>query len=276
MNFRSKRAVVAAVALGLILPLATFAQFGGVVFDPTNYNNALLRYYQLEQQLTQLRNTYAQIVAEYNLAQQMARSIPNMPERYLAQFSPWHLANAADVYNNTGTWISGVNSGTVPTILSGYQQATSELLQYTSGHLGLLSPSDLARAKAQYASVELADGANTLGMATIGSLRSSTQNIDQRLATLEQDSLSADPGMNTEIGVLNKVNAAGVLGVRTGEDTNKLLVALLEQQTVANKQLRDQQTNAINAEILRQAQLQGAMNEVLGGFGQDVSNYQIP
>jgi hypothetical protein len=276
MNFRSKRVAVATVVVGLILPLATFAQFGGVVFDPTNYNNALLRYYQLEQQLAQLRNTYAQIVAGYNLAQQMARSIPNMPERYLAQFSPWHFANAADVYSNTGTWISGVNSGTVPTILSGYQQATSELLQYTSGHLSLLSPADLARAKAQYASVELADGANTMGMATIGSLRASTQNIDQRLATLEQDSLSADPSMNTEIGVLNKVNAAGVLGVRTGEDTNKLLAALLEQQTVANKQLRDQQTNAINAEILRQAQLQGAMNEVLGGFGQDVTNYQIP
>ncbi|MGB9067338.1 MAG: hypothetical protein WCC21_02105 [Candidatus Acidiferrales bacterium] len=275
MKHRSKEIVIVAVILALLLPLATFAQFGGVVFDPTNYSNALLRYYQLEQHLIQLRNTYAQIVAQYNFALQMAQSIPNMPQRYLAQFSPWHFANAPDVYSNTGSWISGVNSGTVPTIMSGYQQATSQLLQYTSANLSLLAPSDLERVKAQYASVELADGANTLGMATIGSLRASTQNIDQHLATLEQDSLSSDPSMNTEIGVLNKVNAANVLGVQTNEDTNKLLAALLEQQTVANKQFRDQQANAINAEILRQAQLQGAMTEVLGGFGQDVSNYQI-
>jgi len=207
----------------------------------------------------------------------MARSIPNMPERYLAQFSPWHLANAADVYSNTGTWISGVNSGTVPTILSGYQQATSELLQYTSGHLGLLSPSDLARAKAQYASVELADGANTLGMATIGSLRSSTQNIDQRLATLEQDSLSADPSMNTEIGVSQQGERGQACSeFEPAKTPTNCSLRYLSSRPLRNKQLRDQQTNAINAEILRQAQLQGAMNEVLGGFGQDVSNYQIP
>src|SRR5713101_6515627 len=43
------------------------AQFGGVVYDPTNYQNALLRYYQLQQHLVQLQRTYAQIVGSYNL-----------------------------------------------------------------------------------------------------------------------------------------------------------------------------------------------------------------
>ena len=44
------------------------AQFGGVVYDPTNYANAVLRYSQLVQQLNQLRQTYTQIVQQYNLA----------------------------------------------------------------------------------------------------------------------------------------------------------------------------------------------------------------
>ena len=65
------------------------AQFGGVVYDPTNYHNALLRYYQLQQHLTQLQRTYAQIVNQYNLAVTMSRNIQNMPARYQALFSSW-------------------------------------------------------------------------------------------------------------------------------------------------------------------------------------------
>jgi hypothetical protein len=33
------------------------AQFGGVVYDPTNFHNAVLRYYQLRLQLAQLQQT---------------------------------------------------------------------------------------------------------------------------------------------------------------------------------------------------------------------------
>jgi hypothetical protein len=36
------------------------AQFGfGIVYDPTNYENAVLRYYELMSQLQQLQATYA-------------------------------------------------------------------------------------------------------------------------------------------------------------------------------------------------------------------------
>jgi hypothetical protein len=40
----------------------------GIVYDPTNYANAVLRYNQLEQRLNQVRQTYTQIVQQYNLA----------------------------------------------------------------------------------------------------------------------------------------------------------------------------------------------------------------
>ena len=39
------------------------AQFsGGIVYDPTNYADAVLRYNQLVQQLAQLQRTYTQVV----------------------------------------------------------------------------------------------------------------------------------------------------------------------------------------------------------------------
>src|SRR2546426_8325587 len=87
------------------------AQFGGIVYDPTNYHNALLRYFQLQQQLIQLRNSYAQLVAQYNLAAQMAKNLHNMPSRYRAQFSQWRNTVARDTYGNTGTWVIGINFG---------------------------------------------------------------------------------------------------------------------------------------------------------------------
>ena len=63
-----------------------------IVYDPTNYANALLRYAQLVQQLNQLRATYDQIVNQYNLALQMSRNLPNMASRYAAIWAPWRNA----------------------------------------------------------------------------------------------------------------------------------------------------------------------------------------
>ena len=103
------------VFVGLLMvfaPRESRAQFGGVVYDPTNYHNALLRYYQLQQHLTQLQRTYAQIVNQYNLAVTMSRNIQNMPARYQALFSSWrNLSTVPDVYRNTGGWVNGVNTG---------------------------------------------------------------------------------------------------------------------------------------------------------------------
>src|SRR5713226_7347699 len=240
------------------------AQFGGVVYDPTNYHNALLRYFQLQQQLIELKNSYTQLVAQYSLAVRMARNIQNMPARYRAQFSNWRNTAARDLYGNTGTWVSGVNSGQLPTVSTGYQQATTQLLQYNPAMLAGMTPEELERVKAQYATVELTDGANTTAMTTIGSLRANARNIESRISNLEQDSLSGDPNLNTEVSVLNKINATNVLTLRTVQDSNKLLASLLEQQTIIAKQQREATANSINADIGRRATLAGNLAQVTG------------
>src|SRR5215472_11655633 len=112
-------------ALALLLSLALLvgtasAQFGGIVYDPTNYHNALLRYFQLQQQ-------YAQLVAQYNLAVQMAKNIQNMPARYKAQFSNWRGTVAQNTYGNTSVWVDGINLGQFSAASDGYRQATTEL-----------------------------------------------------------------------------------------------------------------------------------------------------
>ena len=64
-----RKVLVCLLVMGLCVGTAS-AQFGfgGIVYDPTNYHNALLRYFQLQQQLIQLKNSYTQLVAQYNFA----------------------------------------------------------------------------------------------------------------------------------------------------------------------------------------------------------------
>jgi len=64
------------------------------------------------------------------------------------------------------------------------------------------------------------------------------------------------------VAVLNKINAAGVLTLRTLQDSNKLLASLLEEQTILAKQQREATTNAINADIQRQASFAANMAQV--------------
>src|SRR5271154_6611443 len=120
-----------AVLLVTVLFVGTAsAQLGsGIVYDPTNYSNAVLRYQQLQQHLLQLQQTYAKVLAHYNLAMQMARNIQNMPARYRAQFSQWRNGSALYTFGNTLGWITGVNTGALGT---GYQQATTQLVPYNA------------------------------------------------------------------------------------------------------------------------------------------------
>jgi hypothetical protein len=271
-----RKALSCLLLLGIAVGDAS-AQFGsGIVFDPTNYHNALLRYFQLEQQLTQLKNSYSELVAQYNFAVQMARNIQNMPARYRAIFSQWKNSFAADTYGNTAAWVEAINSGGAGVASSGYLGATTQLLPYSQTQLSGMSPEEFARVRSQYATVELADGANTTAMATIGSIRASAGGVETQTGNLEADSFSNDSDLNTEIAVLNKINAAGVLTVQTLQDSNKLLASLLEEQTILSKQQREATTNTINADIERQASLAQNLASLTATMTDSLQSFRMP
>ena len=251
------------------------AQFGsGIVYDPTNYHNALLRYYQLQQHLVQLQKTYTQVVTAYNLALRMSRNLQNMPARYRAQFSNWRNVTATNTYGNTSGWLGGINSDL--NTVNGYLRATTQLGQYNPASLNGMPDYEQARVKSQYASVELADGANMNALSTIGAIRGNAVTLEARMNNLEQDSFSGDENLNSEVAVLNKINATNVLTLRSIQDSNKLLASLLEQQTIASKQQREMTTNSINSEISRQASLGANLNRVTGTLTDSLQNFRMP
>lgn len=272
------KTLVFAVLSLVLIPAAGRAQlFGGIVYDPTNFHNAVLRYYQLQMQLAQLQQTYQQVLNQYNLAVQMAKSIRNMPTRYKAYFSQWrNLSTVPDVYQNTRTWVNGVNTGSLPTVLAGYQKATTALQKYSPAEIAAMSAQELQRATAAYATVELADGANTNSMATIGNIRADANGVQNQIGNLENDSFSNSAALNSEVGVLNKINAANVLMLRSLQDSNNLRLAALEHQVIQSKRERDASAIAIDSDIYQRDNMVRQIDQMTSGLGSSLQNYRIP
>ena len=82
--------------------------------------------------------------------------------------------------------------------------------------------------------------------------------------------------MNSEIAVLNKINAAGVIGLRNTQDTNKLLTTLAEEQIIAAKRQRDAEAQAFNDHIQFMCQGQAAMASQAAGASDAMLAWRMP
>lgn len=278
MKYISKKcaAIVILVAL-LLVPVASEAQLGGgIVYDPTNYHNALLRYYQLQQHLVQLQKNVTKVTSHLNLALQMAQYVHNMPARYRAVFSQWRSFTSGDVYGNTTRWVAAVNGAGPQSISPAYQQAIVPFLAYNQAVLSTINPADALHLRSVAASLQLTDGANVSALTTVGNVRANAQTVQQQIANLEQDSLSGDAALNSEVSVLNKINASNVLTLRTLQDANNLRVAALEQQVLQAKQQRD--TDAANLNFVIQMRQQSTQNlaPFNNNLSQSLSSYRLP
>ncbi len=260
----------------LILPAVSYGQFGGVVYDPTNYVNAVLRYNQLVQQLAQLRQTYQQVLNQYNLALQMSKNLANMPARYRAMFSDWRQFTANDLYGNTSAWVNAANGSGAQSVGPAYLRATIPILAYAQGDLNAIHPNDAQNLKSAYASVELSDGANVSALTTVGNVRANAATVQRQITNLEQDSLSGDPALNSEVSILNKINASNVLTLRTLQDANNIRLAALEQQVIEAKRQRDVDAANLNFAIEMRQSVTQNLAPFTTSLSQSLSRYRLP
>jgi hypothetical protein len=204
----------------------------------------------------------------------MSKQVPvNMAARYRAVPTPWRTSSAANDLGTSSGWLQGINTGM--DVLTGYSQATESL-----GHYGAALdniPSDQrGHVTTNYATVELTDGANLEALETIGRLRSNAPLVEAAIQGLEDDSLSSDPAMNSEIAVLNKINAANLISIRNAQDTNKLLVALTEQAVLDAKLKRDAEAQAINNHIRFVNDGRAVMSGQIAGASDAIRAWRMP
>jgi len=271
-----KRIIAALVCLGLLFG-ATVARaqfgFGITVFDPSVYVEAVAEVSHLIQQYNQLVQTYQMITNQYNQMLWMAKTLPGNLARFRAIPTPWFLSSATNTYGTTAGWIAAINTGS--NVPGGYQNAIDQLLPYGAA-LGNVPADQLSRLQKHYATIELTDGANQDGMETVGTLRFNAPQVETAISNLEDASLDADPDYNTEIAVLNKINAASVIALRNSQDTNKLLAAVAEQQFIEAKRQRDSETQAVNNHISFMANEQGLLASQKKGASDTMMNFRMP
>jgi hypothetical protein len=80
-------------------------------------------------------------------------------------------------------------------------------------------------------------------------LRGHQPSVEAAVESLEDDTYSSDPSFNTQIAVLNKLNATLVTSARLAKDANNVLVSLLEQQLLAATERREAAVEGINDHI---------------------------
>lgn len=259
--------LTAPVAYGLL-------GFGVVVYDPINGLRLVAQLSQLEQQYAQLVQTYQMVTNQYNQMIWMAKMIPaNLRARYQALATPWRNTSATNTYGTTGAWITAIDSGIgVP---SGYAQATRPLPAYGAA-LSNIPADQLPRVETQYATVELTDGANLAGMDLLGRLRANAPQVENSIQSLENDTLSTYPNLNTETAVLNKINSADLITLRNTQDTNKLLATLAEQQIIEAKRKRDAEAAAFDQHIQFMGQEQAILHAQTGDPSARMLAYRMP
>ena len=133
-----------------------------------------------------------------------------------------------------------------------------------------------ARAKTRFGQVELLDASSARGLETIGQIRSRADDTLRATRALEADSLSSADDLNTLVAVLNKINAAGVLSIRTNQNANQLLVSLLETQLADAARRRDAEVSAINGAVVFQQDGRRFANHFSSGTTAAIVGFRLP
>lgn len=270
-----KRLLIAALSVVITAPVA-YGLFGlgDIVYDPTNGMRLVQQISEMEQQYSQLVRTYQMVTNQYNQMLWMSKMIPaNLRARYRALATPWKYTSATNTYGTTGGWINAVDTGSG--VSTGYGQATHPLNVYGPA-LSNIPVEQLPRVQTQYATVELTDGANLAGIDLLGRIRSNAPQVESSIQSLENDSLSTDPDLNTEIAVLNKINSADLISIRNTQDTNKLLATLAEQQIIDAKRKRDAEAAAFDQHIQFMSQEQAILQSQTGDPSARMLAYRMP
>lgn len=267
--------VVLAVAL-LGVPRPAHGQFGfpQVVIDPAAIAKLVTSIAVQSKELAQTLITAKNIVLSYELASSMARNLHGMPGRYRSAWtmlSPYTLVN--DVFYNVGSWQNAANRGGRSTAQQAYEQASIRPLRYQSSDLDNMSAADLEMKKSAYASVELADSANIGALDSIGSIRGNSADAEAKLKNLEDDSFSDNPDLNTEVSVLNKVNAAQMLSLRRQQDEIKLLTIIAEALSIKSKTDRDAMVVEQNADIQKRQIATQSIKSLTDGADESLANF---
>lgn len=223
---------IAAITAVLVCAVGSLhAQF--VVYDPTNYLQAIARYEQMLQQ--------------YTFLLKQAKRLPvDIASRYHAHSLDWttHDLTARLVYARR--LLQALNEGD-PTGAA-YRDLVAPV--DTPDALVGRMPSEMQRRlTAAYATLEVADSTNRLAIDQTGSGRLEGPFTLQAVKNVEHDAANAGDAYQSQTALLEKIGSALAIEVRLSEQTNQFQLSALEQTIVENTRKRETEAAVLNATL---------------------------
>jgi hypothetical protein len=232
-----KRLVLLAAFVSATFATTAHAQFGGVVFDPTQSTHAIQ---QLIQETGISANTLQEMqtaIQAYNFTRQMMAAPQTLYRPYTSPNTYWTaLTPSANTYGNTQPWMNAANTGTGAS--AAVQQASISRSTQMPGYSNMSAASQQQIA-AQGATSDLNDAVNATSLQTLGTIRANAQQREADISALEAASHSADPLQQTELATLQRINQALLLQLRTQQETNQINQTQTLQQMMSAKQQQD-------------------------------------
>lgn len=227
---------IAAIVLVLAAGKAR-AQFGGVVFDPTQSAHAIQQIAQGTQILSNSLQLARTGILVYNLAYQMAHSPGSNYASWASPSTSWLLLQqTANTYGNSQPVMTTANTGAGAAVA--YQTASvpryGMIPEYPT-----LSIQGQQQVAASGATTDITDAISTSNLTTLGTMRSNEIQREADIENLEAESQTTDPFQQTDLATMQRINQAALLQVRQGQEANQLQQAIALMQMVSQKQQQD-------------------------------------
>jgi hypothetical protein len=272
---KTKKALAAGalLAFGTVVARSQIPGFGGlVVFDPTNLGEAVTQTGHLVTQIAKAVETIQLLTQQYQHMRYMAQFIADQ-YKYRAPSTLWHAFESADTYGRNAGWLAAVNLGS--NAAGGWTDAVIRTVAYPGG-LARLSASQVERKEKDVATLELMDGAGIGAMDTVGRIRANGPKVETAMQSLEVDTLSENPDMNTTAARLGTANAIALLNAKAAADTNKLLVSTAELELLRTKQEHDAAAKALLSDGAFRSDGEAALHSQHDGASDLMTGFRLP
>jgi hypothetical protein len=209
----------------LLLAAGTPANAQWVVYDPTNYAQAI--------------TAYTQAVQQYEFFLRQALRLPaEAVRRYRIPDTPWAS------HDEPLPMLGGLNTGL--NVLQAYRDSVNALESLADVRSG--APAALqGRLGTRYGAIQLADSIARLGIQQAGTVRGNGPAVLRAIQAMDDDASAGADAYQSQTAILNKINAASVLGLRIAEQGTQFLAHTVEQLLIENLRKREAEAELMNA-----------------------------
>ncbi len=260
MKFDIKKQRKYFIAGGLVLATATtsFAQFGGIVFDPTSYGELI-----------------TQATTAYNQLRTMEASLQHFSFKNLWATTETQMrqANVRNLFGETSGMTTALNNDSAASSSTAWSMSNVQVTGNTTAYLQGQQVGNSAQLS-QLAMIEASDSVSPDCLTAVGQYRAARTASATANADLAQQQLDTSDSTNSEVEQLNLLNASEAQKMTEMQTQGVLQACQASQLTIANMQQRNAAAQDLNTWGYVKAQQ--AANPTFSGNGSSTWTSYIP